>query len=160
MNRNFLLAALPGLLPSAVEWAKREEARALASGDPLSPEELEIASRAGVRAREKIRVVVAEELPAPESPVLRAAAAEAGLLGPAMIGLTLGYAIFLRRGHEAGEALSHEFRHVYQYESRGGIAGLFPEYLAQVIEHGYADAPFEIDARNHETGSAFPHRRV
>ena len=46
--------------------------------------------------------------------------------------------------------LSHEFRHVYQYEAAGSIAAFLPVYLQQIVAFGYANAPFEADARAHE----------
>ena len=74
-----------------------------------------------------------------------------GLLGPNMVGLTLGYAVLVCRGHEATpRLLSHEFRHVHQYEIAGSIAAFLPGYLHQIVAYGYANAPLEIDARNHE----------
>jgi len=71
-----------------------------------------------------------------------------------MIGLTLGYAIFMLGGHGDVRLLSHECRHVYQYEAHGGIAAFLPVYLAQVVGVGYVSAPFERDARIHEINSA------
>ena len=145
-----LASILPSLLPEAVAWAEREALGALASGDPLPPGGLDLARRAGVLSPGKIRLKVVDELPMPKDPALRAAANQTGLLGPGMIGLTLGYAIFARTGHVDARLISHECRHVYQYESHGGIAAFLPVYLAQVVSAGYSAAPFEIDARDHE----------
>ena len=76
---------------------------------------------------------------------------QTGLLDTNMIGLTLGYAVFVRRGHEVStRLLSHEFRHVYQYETLGSIAQFLPIYLHQIAQVGYREAPFEIDARANE----------
>jgi len=68
-----------------------------------------------------------------------------------MIGRTFGHAVSIRRGHLSRRTLSHELRHVAQYEESGGIASFLPVYLAKVLEYGYASAPFEVDARRHET---------
>ena len=74
------------------------------------------------------------QLPFPEHPLLKAAAIQTGLLGPNMIGLTLGYAVFIRRGNEESQRLlSHEFRHVQQYEAAGSIASFLPIYLKSVV---------------------------
>lgn len=81
---------------------------------------------------------------------MRAAALQTGLLGPGMVGLTLGYSVIVRHGHDTTRLLSHEFRHVYQYESAGSIAAFLPLYLQQIVEFGYDNAPLEIDARLHE----------
>src|SRR5713101_3616336 len=147
-----LAAALPLLLPEAIAWAQAQADEALAVGSPLAGEGLENARRVGIVAPERIRVRLVDALPLPENPVLRDAALQAGLLGPGMIGLTLGYAIFIYRGHLNLRILSHECRHVHQYESHGGIAAFLPLYLAQVVAVGYAAAPFEADARAHEIG--------
>jgi hypothetical protein len=66
-------------------------------------------------------------------------------------GLTLGYAIFVRRGHERDpRLLSHELRHVAQYEAAGGIAPFLAKHLVDLVQHGYDDSPYEVDARAHE----------
>jgi hypothetical protein len=67
-----------------------------------------------------------------------------------MAGLTLGYAIFICEGHNSPRLLSHECRHVYQYEMCGSIAAFLPIYLQQIVDFGYMNAPFEIDAQKHE----------
>jgi hypothetical protein len=81
-----------------------------------------------------------------------------------MIGLTLGYAVLVCRDHEARpRVLSHEFRHVHQYEVAGSIAAFLPGYLQQIVAHGYANAPLEIDARFNRTrryAASFPHAPV
>lgn len=44
----------------------------------------------------------------------------------------------------------HEFRHVAQYEAKGGIAGFLAEHLQHLVRFGYEESPFERDARAHE----------
>jgi hypothetical protein len=73
-----------------------------------------------------------------------------------MAGLTFGYSVFVARGQESMRLLSHEFRHVYQYEAHGSIAAFLPVYLQQVVEVGYENAPYEFDARAHEVGDTEP----
>ncbi len=150
-----LLAELPKLLPGAIAWAEERARKAAEVGTPLNTSELEIAREVGVANPERVCVeIVGDSLPAPDDPALRAAALQAGLLGPGMVGLTLGYSIFVCRGHKTRRLLSHELRHVHQYEQHGSIAGFLPLYLKQVIEVGYRDAPFERDARAHELRDA------
>ncbi len=120
------------------------------SGQPLNDYHLAIARAVGVERPELIRVALVQQMPLPGHPDLRAAARQAGLLGPDTRGLTLGYSVFLRRGHDTIRLRSHEFRHVYQYETAGSIAAFLPLYLQQILELGYDNAPFEIDARSHE----------
>lgn len=101
---------------------------------------------------EKIRVVTAPSLPMPTNPWLRKVAQDTGLLGPHFSGLTLGYAIFLVEGRVNRRLLTHECRHVYQYERAGSIKAFLPEYLRQIATVGYDAAPLELDALAHEIG--------
>ncbi|MBI3353659.1 MAG: hypothetical protein HY034_02045 [Nitrospirae bacterium] len=145
-----LRTELPKLLPSAIKWAEARAADVSQSGNCLNENEISIARRVGITRPELIRVAMVGSLPLPEDPQLRDAALQTGLLGPGMVGLTLGYSIFICNGHNTSRLLSHEFRHVYQYEQSGSIANFLPLYLQQIVEKGYANAPFEIDAKAHE----------
>ena len=138
------------ILPDAIAWVKAKSELGLATGRPLSPDELADARRVGVSAPEKIRVIVAQTLPLPDDADLREAALSTGLLGPDFCGLTLGHAIFIVEGHLSRRLLTHECRHVHQYENAGTIADFVTEYLAQIARFGYHDAPHEIDARRSE----------
>ena len=145
-----LAAELPRLLPKAIAWAELEESAGLRNGSRLNASGVRLAQAAGVRRPELVRVFEAIHLPSPMDPELSFAATESGLLGPHMAGLTLGYAVFIRAGHGSARLLSHECRHVYQYESAGSIAAFLPVYLSQIVSFGYEQAPFEVDARAHE----------
>jgi hypothetical protein len=46
--------------------------------------------------------------------------------------------------------VSHELRHVHQYETAGSIAAFLGVYLAQIATVGYDNAPLEPDAIRHE----------
>ena len=109
---------LPRLLPLAVAWAEAEARRAAATGVCLTPAEEEIARAVGVRKPGLVRIAIVDRLPQPADAGLRHAAEQAGLLGPGMIGLTLGYAVFICRGHRTRRLVSHELRHVHQYGGR------------------------------------------
>lgn len=145
-----LRAALPLLMPKAIAWAQGEESRAATTGRALTTDEITLARKVGVVNAERIRIQSCDRLPTPQDPSLQAAAVQTGLLGPGMIGLTLGYSVFVCRGQETRRLLAHEFRHVFQYEQNGSIAGFLPIYLQQIVTVGYRDAPLEIDARAHE----------
>jgi hypothetical protein len=145
-----LLAVLPQLLPGAIAWAQAQSNHVAAVGLPLIESGLVVARRVGVRFPEQIRIKLVEQLPMPEEPMLKQAAIETGLLGPHMAGLTLGYSILICEGQFTGRLLSHECRHVYQYETFGSIAAFLPVYLQQIAEVGYDNAQFELDARAHE----------
>jgi hypothetical protein len=64
--------------------------------------------------------------------------------------VTFGHAIIVRQGHLTNRLLSHELRHVFQYETAGSIAAFLPVYLQQLVTVGYAKAPYELDAQRHE----------
>jgi len=145
-----LRQALPALLPAAIAWAEARARLAAQVGNPLTAAEQEIAVRVGVSQPQHVRIEMVSSLPLPDDPALRSAALEAGLLGPGMIGLTLGHSIFICHGHRDRRLVSHELRHVHQYEQHGSIAAFLPVYLAQVVDLGYANAPLEVDARAHE----------
>ena len=148
MNR--LRDALPHLAPLAIEWAERVSREAALAGTPLNTDGANLARHVGVTTPEVVRIAVEDQLPFPEHPALQEAATQTGLLGPGMNGLTLGHTVFIRTGHESLRLLSHELRHVAQYEAAGSIAAFLPAYLMQILHFGYEDAPFEVDARNHE----------
>lgn len=145
-----LKAGLPALIPQAIHWAEATAEYAAISGRLLNEQERDIACRVGVEQPEKIRLMFVDEMPYPEHHMLQAAAMATDFLGPQTRGLTLGYSVVVQRGHADDRLLSHEFRHVYQYEQAGSIAAFLPVYLEQVVDFGYADAPLEIDARAHE----------
>lgn len=145
-----LRAALPVLVPKAIAWAEAQHSSIAQVGQPLNDVLLALARSVGVVHPELIRVAEVPHLPLPEDPELRRAALVTGLLGPGMVGLTLGYGVYVCHGHGNVRLLSHEFRHVHQYERAGSIAAFLPDYLQQIVTVGYDDAPFEVDARAHE----------
>lgn len=149
-----LQSELPSLLPRAVAWAKARSTEILATGEPLSATDITLATAVGVTRPEKIRVLSVSALPLPEDPELKEVALATGLLGPGMIGMTLGYGIYVCDGHFSKRLISHECRHVHQYEVAGSIEKFLPIYLQQSALHGYHNAPFEADARAHEISSA------
>ncbi|ACB69132.1 conserved hypothetical protein (plasmid) [Burkholderia ambifaria MC40-6] len=145
-----LATLLPQVLPVAISWADDQERLALSTGAALTQQGIADARTVGVLEPEKIRVVIVPTLPLPADAWLRNVAVGAGLLGPGFTGLTLGYAIFIVHGHLTRRLLTHECRHVHQYEAAGSIAAFLPEYLQQIATVGYDAAPFEVDARAHE----------
>ncbi len=146
-----LLSILPQLLPKVIDWAEMRSAEICSSGKGLTERGESIARAVGVSHPEKIRISIVSSIPIPDDPMLQKVAIETGLLGPDTNGLTLGYGIYILAGKNTDELLSHECRHVYQYETFGSIRGFMPIYLQQIAQYGYEDAPLEIDARQHET---------
>ena len=145
-----LAAALPLLSPKAIEWAEQQSAEIAASGEPLTGGNLAIARQVGVSNPERIRPSFVDRLPLPADPLLRQAVLQTGLLGPNMIGITLGYSIYICNGFNSRRLLSYECRHVHQYEQAGSIRAYIPKYLQEIVQHGYPSAPYEVDARAHE----------
>ncbi len=145
-----LRAALPQLLPGAFAWAETRAKEVADTGMPLDDSSSALARMVEVQQPEQIRISLVESLPLPDEPNLREAALQTGLLGPGMVGLTLGYSVIICQGHLTRRLMSHEFRHVYQFEQRGSISAFLPVYLQQIVEFGYANCPFEMDARAHE----------
>lgn len=149
-----LQAALPVLVPKAIAWAEAQASLIAQIGNPINELLLSVAKNVGVRHPELIRIVEVPQLPIPEDLELREVALGTGLFGANIVGLTLGYGVFICHGHMNVRLLSHEFRHVYQYEAAGSIAAFLPPYLSQIATVGYHDAPFEVDARAHERDHA------
>lgn len=149
-----LESILPILLPRAIEWVKTHSESILAAGSALDDRGLRLAKAVGVSHPERIRISIVESLPLPDDPELRGVALETGILGPGMIGVTFGYGIYLRAGHVSARLVSHECRHVYQYEAAGSIDAFLPVYLQQIATVGYFNAPLEVDARQHELDEA------
>jgi hypothetical protein len=149
-----LASALPRLMPKAIAWAEAQSSEIAKSGAPLTNLQLRLAHLVGVQESERVRILEVTEISRPEDPELRQAAEAAGLLGPHTIGLTLGYGIFIVAGYSTNRLVSHECRHVYQYEVAGSIREYLPVYLHQIASVGYEAAPFEVDARAHECDTA------
>lgn len=146
-----LEAQLAQIAPRVIQWAQLQAGQALRAGTALAPEEVALARRVGVGSPERIRVILVDEIPLPDEPALKAASAQVGLSQSSAAGLTLGYAVILRRGFERDvRLLSHEFRHVAQYEAQGGIERFLEQHLRHLVRFGYEDSPFERDARAHE----------
>ena len=138
------------ILPLAVDWVETFSEKIYTEGRALTQEEQQLARGAGVSDPAKIRVWFFKKFPYPTNPVLKMAIETTGLLGPSMLGLTLGHSICILEGQLTSRLLSHECRHVHQYEKFGSIAAFLSCYLRQVIEYGYDNAPLEEDARKHE----------
>jgi hypothetical protein len=145
-----LATELPRLLPLAIAWVQSQEADVLATGRCLTITESELAKAVGVQSPDRVRIKLVDQLPQPEHPQLRTAAVQTGLLGPNVVGITFGYGVFLRSGRVTNRLISHELRHVSQYETAGSIAAFLPTYLEQIVTVGYAQAPLELDAQRHE----------
>jgi hypothetical protein len=145
-----LATELPKLLPQAIEWVESRREEILSNGKPLTAAGVRVARSVGVQEPERIRVKLVESLPLPDDQILQDVAVQAGLLGPDMAGVTFGYGIYACTDHVTNRLLAHECRHVFQYESAGSIAAFLPVYLQEIVENGYFECSFEVDARQCE----------
>jgi hypothetical protein len=146
-----LAAQLSVMAPRVVTWAEKLATEGRAHGVALTPAQERIARASGVRNPHDVRIIVVDRIPLPDEPQLRAAALEVGLSPSSALGMTLGYTVMVVRGYEDNvRLLSHELRHVAQYEACGGIRPFLTMHLADLAAFGYEDSPFEVDARAHE----------
>lgn len=141
---------ISNIIEVASEWIDKQQEYILNNGASLENYQKEIASLVGVVKPDDIRILVVDKISRPDNPLLKKVAEEMNFLGPDTIGLTLGYGIYLREGYITDRLLSHEFRHVQQYEVAGSIQAFIAEYIQQIFQYGYCDAPYEVDARAHE----------
>jgi hypothetical protein len=142
---------LPVMTPRVIDWAEKLAEKSLRDGIAVDAGFIGIARASGVRNPQKIRIVVVDQIPLPDDASLKVAAGSVGLAQSSAAGMTLGYAVIVHRGWERDvRLLSHEFRHVAQYEAAGGIRPFLLVHLPQLVEFGYEDSPYEVDARAHE----------
>lgn len=138
------------IIALAANWVEQQQHVIAKTGRALTDAEQALAKQVGV---EKPEAVFIAQVPTIERPVqaeLAALCQQQGFLTDDTIGLTLGYGIYIKQGHLTTRLLSHELRHVYQYEQAGSAEVFLSRYIAEIMQYGYADAPLEIDARAHE----------
>ena len=138
-------------MPATLSWAASVNANVIAQGKPLSAWQAVDAMEVGVLRPEAVRILRVPGLPQPDCPHFRSLATRSGLDLGGSVGMALGYAVLICH-HALGSrrVLRHEFRHVAQFEKSGDLGRFLEIYLAQIAEHGYRDAPLEVDARRHE----------
>lgn len=134
----------------AVKWVEQQQTLIAESGIALTQHQIAIAAHVGVQHPARIRLLQVDSIPQPVDPLLQRVAAELHFLGSGTIGLTLGYGVYLRKGYVTDRLLSHEFRHVQQYEVAGSVENFITAYLQEIFQYGYRNSPYEVDARAHE----------
>lgn len=136
------------LFPIALHWALEQQKIILQTGTPLSEDQQIDAWQVGVREIEKVRLMKVDRIPAPMHPDLQQAMNALSILGPETIGLSLGHGIFIRADQwDRRELVVHELVHTFQVERVGDFGEFLREYLLECLQHGYHEAPFEIEAR-------------
>lgn len=136
------------IFPLAVQWAQRRQRKGLRHGRGLSPEEMRIARRVGVREVQRLRIIETDRIPLPGSGLLGLATRMAGFHESDPWGMSLGYAVFIRRGWGGSvqELLAHEFVHTAQFERMGGMRPYLVRYLRECLTLGYTASPMEQEA--------------
>lgn len=150
MDIDFIKSHLPLLLPKAIAWAEETESYVIKHGKALNQQQISDAHLVGVKHPEKIYTLELASFPLPDDALLQQVATALSFLGENTAGLTLGHAILIKQGAFSRRLLSHECRHVYQYEQLGSIAHFFEKYFLSVLSEGYFDSIYEKDARQHE----------
>lgn len=128
-------------------WAERVTNPLPPAARPLKPNEQTLAEAAGVTQVNDVRIVIVDQIPFPDDPMLATLCERYGFLGETTLGLTLGHVIFLTP-QVAGNAeiLAHECCHVAQVERFGSIRAFVRQYIGELIQYGYAFAPLELEA--------------
>jgi hypothetical protein len=140
------LDEFPALFPQVVAWAYNLETQARESGRSLTPFESNLAQNVGVAHPGEVRILLVPTIPLPAHPRVKQLARQVGLLNANTGGLTAVYGVIVRLDCANNlRLLAHEFVHVAQYE-RLGREGFLEEYIRQIAEHGYQNAPFELEA--------------
>ena len=118
------------LSPLACEWAKAQETFILQHGVPLTAEQTAEAERAGVQDPARVRILVVDRIPLPETKELADAARKAQIITDASRGVAIGYGIIIRADSwKNRELLLHQLVHVAQCERSGGLDSFVTEYL-------------------------------
>jgi len=138
------------LIVKAADWAEQNQALICQLGRSLTAEEQSIARNVGVANPERVYIYEVPVIQRPDEPELLALCQEYGFLTEDTIGLTLGYGIYIKQGYLSRRLLSHELRHVHQYEQAGSAEAFLSRYIGEIIQFGYLDSPYEVDARDHE----------
>lgn len=135
------------VLPVVSAWVRRHERRILATGWPLSQEQIAAARRVGVSQPDRVRTLVVDVVPPRLPKVLRRIATTLGLGPETTVGIALGYGIYLRRGaHDSRALLVHELAHVAQHE-RLGFRPFLEQYVRQCLSCGYPSGELEREAQ-------------
>ncbi|EUC70002.1 hypothetical protein Y017_11295 [Alcanivorax sp. 97CO-5] len=137
-------------LPRVTAWAKKHHDLIQVEGVELNDAGADMARSVGVEDPNRIRVMLVDEIPFREDPVIYRIAKSVGMFSGQVMGITFGHSIYIVKGCESAQLFSHEFRHVYQYETLGSIQDFMEVYLEQVLEFSYDKAPLELDARQFE----------
>ena len=137
---------LPELWSHIVAWVDHLEAQAREHGRELTPLESKLARIVGVTQLGEVRILSVPKIPPPAHARVKELAQQIYMLTSDTQGMTAMHGVIVRLGCTGNLGLlAHEFVHVKQYE-RLGKEGFLREYIQQIDERGYHDAPFELEA--------------
>jgi hypothetical protein len=140
------LDEFPARFPNVIAWVYNLETQARESGRSLTPFESNLAQNVGVAHPGEVRILLVPTIPLPAHPRVKQLARQVGLLNADAGGLTAVYGVIVCLDCANNlRLLAHEFVHVAQYE-RLGREGFLEEYIRQIAEHGYLNAPLELEA--------------
>ena len=133
----------------ASKWATAQETYILAHGVPLTAAQLADARRAGVNDAGRVRVLVVDRIPLPETKELADAARQAQIITDASRGVAIGHGIIIRADSwKNRELLLHQLVHVAQCERSGGLESFVIEYLLdRRSSRDFSLGSFEDEAR-------------
>jgi hypothetical protein len=118
------------LVPLAYQWAKTQEEFVLTHGTSLNPQHLADARLAGVQDCERIRMLVVDRMPLPESGELAEAARRARIITEDTRCVGFGHAVIMRADAWGDrELLVHNLVHIAQCERSGGLEPWIRKYL-------------------------------
>lgn len=145
MDFEFILT----LIPKVCEWLEYQENNIISIGRDLTPEELAIAKRIGIKNYDIIRVYESSVVPNPSDIVLNELGKQIGLISANTIGICFRYGIFIHENASDKKAvLTHELIHTLQYERFGSIKAFITQYLKECLEVGYHQSDLEKEAVN------------
>jgi len=160
MKAGLMLAVMCALVASAAladsfaqdmtNWLAEVSVHIEREGTALSDEHAAIAEQLGIEAVERIRVLVVDELPRPmHYPLLYEEGVSKRLWGPGIEdrAQVFGYGIAVTAAALSDPGtMAQELMHIKQIERFGSLGAFVAEYLRQIEEHGYLEAPLEREA--------------
>jgi len=128
-----------------LKWIEMLQKNVFLDGKPLHNDLIPIAKQAGIQNIENVRVLHVDSIFLPELESIIILQKLNGLLSSQVAGLTLGYAILLRKS-SSNSVLIHELRHVAQFELFESFHDFIYFYIKEIEKFGYGHGPLEKDA--------------
>ncbi len=121
---------LERLVGFTTAYVRAQEGLILKEGMPLSLKQVADAQLAGVRATDRVRILVVDRILPPENEELAEAARQAQIITTNSRAVTMGHGIMLRADSwQDRELILHQLVHVAQCERCGGSEAYVTQYL-------------------------------